>query len=65
MARADRAKFLSSCPILLRVARPALAVWHRLFCVAHPVGLGFFKDRFWAYFLAYLHITYKTLNKTN
>jgi len=52
-------------PALLRVAQSALAVWHHLLRVARPSGLGFFKDNFWASFWAYLHITYKTLNKTN
>jgi len=61
MARADRAKFMSSCPILLRVACPTLIVWHRLLRVADSAGLGFFKDRF----CGYLHITYKMQNKTN
>jgi len=50
---------------LLRVALPARAVWHRLLYVALPAGLAFFKNRFWASFWAYLHITYKILNKTN
>ena len=63
MARGGRAKFLFHCPGLLRVERPALAVWHHLLRVL--LGWVFFKDNFWASFWAYLHITYKTLNKTN
>jgi len=48
-----------------RVALPALAVWYCMLYVALPVGLAFFKNRFWASFWAYLQITYKALNKTN
>jgi len=49
------------------MARHALAIWHRLLCMACPALLGWVSLRinFGLLFRDYLHITYKTLNKTN
>jgi len=65
MARADRANFLASRQVFLRVARPTLTVWYRLLCVVRLLVWASSRIDFWGSFWAYLHITYKTLNKTN